>query len=135
MTLLEGGLYMGNILLHGNDDASRMGGLAKRRVHAAAPAPGSVTWQQTADDLEVTAVLPAGTAKRALKVELSARLMRVRVEPVAQPLVELALYASVRPDEMTYTFDAAKALVTVMVEKTEGAHWPRLEAASDGQIL
>jgi hypothetical protein len=33
MTLLEGGLYMGNILLHGNDDASRMGGLAKRRVY------------------------------------------------------------------------------------------------------
>ena len=92
-------------------------------------------WQQTPDDLEVTVVLPKGTAKRDVKVDVRAKAISVGLKGTEAPLANLALFAAVRPDEMTYTFDAAKAQVTVMVEKAESVSWNRLEAASEGQIL
>ena len=97
------------------------------------PAPGSHKWAQTSDDLEVTVAVPAETAKRDVKVVVSAKKLSVQIKGAA--LVELALYAAVRPDEMTWTLDAAKAQLAVMVEKADAVSWPRLEAATDGQIL
>ena len=44
-------------------------------------------------------------------------------------VAELELFAAVRPDEMTYTFDAKAVQVTVMVEKVDATSWTRLEAA------
>lgn len=96
-------------------------------------APGSFKWAQSGVDLEVTVQLPAGTTKRELRVEVKPKSLRVSVK--SEVLVDLALYAAVRPDEMTYTLDAAKARVSVMIEKVEGVSWTRLESASDGDLL
>lgn len=102
---------------------------------AAEPAPGSHKYAQTPDDLEVTVACPAGTAKKDVVVDVGVKHLKVKLKGQAEPVCTIALYASVRPDEMTYTWDAAKAQVTVMVEKVEEYTWPRLEAASDGQML
>ena len=83
----------------------------------------------------MTVALPPGTTKKELSVTVGPKRLAVGVKSASAPLAEIALYAAVRPDEMTYTFDAAKALVQVMVEKVEGVSWTRLEAASDGQLL
>ena len=74
-----------------------------------------------------------GTDQRDVTVAVTAKKLSVQIKGVS--LAELALYAAVRPDEMTWTLDAAKAQLAVMVEKADAVSWPRLEAATDGQIL
>ena len=110
-------------------------GAASSSSGEAQPAPGGFKWAQTPDDLEVTVALPAGTAKKDVQVNVGVKHLKVHIKGQADPVAQIALFAAVRPDEMTYTWDAAKAQVTVMVEKVEGETWNRLEAASDGQIL
>jgi hypothetical protein len=102
--------------------------------------PGSYSWTQTPEDIEVTVSLPGGTAKKDVQVTLASKSIRVQLKGAAEPLVTLALFASIRPDESTWTFGGAKAggsgmpSVAIMVEKGESVTWSRLEAASEGTL-
>jgi len=110
---------------------------------AATPStPGQYKWAQTPTDLEVTLALPAGTLKRDVKVSVGAKSLKVDVKSSADanapPLVDLKLFAAVRPDEMTWTLSGTMEglpQLQVMVEKAVSVTWSRLEVASEGQIL
>ena len=110
---------------------------------AATPStPGQYKWAQTPTDLEVTLALPAGTLKRDVKVSVGAKSLKVDVRSSADanapPLVDLKLFAAVRPDEMTWTLSGTMEglpQLQVMVEKAVSVTWSRLEVASEGQIL
>lgn len=101
--------------------------------------PGTWKWAQTPEDLEVTVVLPEGTARRDVVVDVTSRSLRVGLKGGSSPLVDLALFAAVRPDESTWTLAADKATgaqtVQVMVEKAEEQTWNRCEAASSGKMV
>ncbi len=123
-------------------DAEGDGSSASGAAADASPSPGAYKWAQTADDLEVTVALPSGTAKRDVKVAVGVKSLKVHINSAADtsapPLVDLALFAAVRPDEMTWTLSSGKDVLPqlqVLVEKAESVTWNRLEAATDGQIL
>ena len=97
--------------------------------------PGSYKYSQTADDVEVTVMMPEGTVKKGIKVDVGVKKLTVKAPKDApKPLLELDFFATVRPDEMTWTFDQAKGQLAVMVEKQNGVHWPQLTPASEGQL-
>ena len=74
------------------------------------PPAGSWKWAQTSEDLEVTVALPSGTTRQQLKVDVAVRSLRVALKVGgAEPLLDLALYAAVRPDESTWTLNVDKA--------------------------
>ena len=123
-------------------DSGGGGGGGGSGASSAAPAPavpGTYTWAQTPEDLEVTVVLPASTVKKDLKVSLSTKgELRVVSKASGAPLLDLQLFGAMRPDEMTWTYSAGGAALptlTVMAEKAEAVSWNRLEAASEGKIL
>jgi len=119
-------------------EASEGGGGLAAADAAGPPPPGSHKWSQTTEDLEVTVALPPGTTKRDVSVAVGAKSIKVIVKGTA--LVDLALFGAVRPDEMTWTINAAgggkdSPQIAVMVEKADVVTWHRLEAATYGQIL
>jgi len=89
-------------------------------------------WEQTAEDVEFTVRLPAGTQKRDLKVDVTASKLKVSLKAAAQPIAEVRLYAAVSSDESTWTLgaDAAGPHVCVSMEKLNPETWPQPEAMS-----
>ena len=112
------------------------GGASTATSSSAEPTvPGSYKWAQTPDDLEITVVLPPGTAKQAVRIDLGLKTLKVSIKGQDAPLVDLKLYAAVRPEESTWTIDAKKAVVQLMAEKAETLTWNRFEAATEGQMV
>jgi len=123
----------------GKGRAGIAGGSTGSSERGGVPLPGSYKWAQTGEDLEVTVALPGGTQKRDVSIKVGPKSLDVRVKSQEAPVAQLALFAKVLPDEMTWTFNAngggsGSPHVQVMVEKAEGVSWTRLEAASEGQI-
>ena len=100
---------------------------------------GSFKWAQSAEDLEVTVVLPAGTGRKQVQVDVGPKTLAVGIKGESSKLVTLQLFAAVRPDESTWTVSSSKDGTTThlacMMEKVEHATWNTLEAASEGKIL
>lgn len=94
---------------------------------------GSFKWSQTVEDLEIICQLPKGTKKGEFKVEVKPQLVRVAV--LGEVFKEFNLYAAVRPDEMTFTYQVETSRVTIMIEKREAETWMRLMSAGEGQIV
>ena len=84
--------------------------------------------QPAARSVQVRVFVPAGTAKRDVKVDVSAAKLKVALK--GAPLAELRLYAAVSADDSTWTLgaDSAGAHVCISMEKLHAETWPQPEA-------
>jgi hypothetical protein len=120
------------------------GGTAERR-EASAIARG--WWHtQTTDEVEVSVALPEGRPgesapplrARDLRVDIRPQSLTVSINGASEPpLVQLKLFAAVRPDESTWVVGTGrgKPCVVATMEKVIPQTWPQLQANEGGDAV
>lgn len=120
------------------------GGTVERRK-ASAMARG--WWHtQTAEEVEVSVVLPEGRAgdgaspprARDMRVDIRPHSLTVAIHGSTEPpLVELKLFAAVRPDQSTWVVGTGhgKPCVVATLEKVLPQTWPQLQANQGGDAV
>uniref|UniRef100_A0A7S2I1F0 CS domain-containing protein n=1 Tax=Zooxanthella nutricula TaxID=1333877 RepID=A0A7S2I1F0_9DINO len=99
----------------------------RREEELPAREPGTYTWKQDRDEVEVSVALPPGAEKADVKVTILADSLKV--EHGGKPLVEGRLVAKCGPNGSTWTM--GRGSVEISLEKAEAAQWPSLFEASE----
>lgn len=99
----------------------------KEEPEAPSAEPGTYTWKQDREEVELSVALPRGAVKSEVKVTILAESLKV--EHSGKPILEGQLAEKCSPNGSTWTM--GKGRVDVSLEKAEAAQWPSLFEASE----